>query len=260
MYHGILFYKQKDYQVNSWFAQHIIEVGKAYGLSIEVIFYEQWHLYKELPCDFIINRSREVEVSAYYEALGIHTFNSSHVVKIGNDKYAMFQALQDVVPVIPSLFNQPWPTVPYVMKSIDGHGGSEVYLVHEEPAPFLPSYISQPYLKDTRGDLRVLVMQDEIKIAILRKNNDDFRHNKAQGGKVRVYECSEEIKAYVDIIQRQLHMDFGGIDFLLLADGRIVVNEIEDVVGIRAVYECSDLDLVEDWMKMIKRRCEGSNE
>jgi gamma-F420-2:alpha-L-glutamate ligase len=50
--------------------------------------------------------------------------------------------------------------------------------------------------------------------------------------------------------------DFGlvGIDFLIGDKGELIFNEIEDVVGARMLYQCTDINLVGLYLDYIQTR------
>jgi len=48
--------------------------------------------------------------------------------------------------------------------------------------------------------------------------------------------------------------DMVGIDFILDDNGNLVFNEIEDVVGARMLYQCSDIDIVKEYLSYISKK------
>ena len=59
----------------------------------------------------------------------------------------------------------------------------------------------------------------------------------------------EEIKK-VEKITKLFDFDFVGIDFVF-DNGKIIFNEIEDVVGSRMVYTYTDIDIVDIYIKYL---------
>ena len=51
--------------------------------------------------------------------------------------------------------------------------------------------------------------------------------------------------------------DMVGIDFILDDNGNLVFNEIEDVVGARMLYQCSDIDIVKEYLCYISKKIKG---
>ena len=71
----------------------------------------------------------------------------------------------------------------FVIKSIDGHGGSSVFLYNELNKQKIVQSINssdmvvQPLIGTKHKDVRVYVIGDQIIAAILRTGKDDFRSN-----------------------------------------------------------------------------------
>ena len=70
------------------------------------------------------------------------------------------------------------------------------------------------------------------------------------GGRAEVYNLSDEEREKVEKVIRLFDFDFVGIDFIF-NNGKIVFNEIEDVVGSRMVYTYTDIDIVEMYVDYI---------
>ena len=85
---------------------------------------------------------------------------------------------------------------------------------------------------------------------MLRISDKDFRSNFCLGGRAEVYNLSDEEREKVEKVIRLFDFDFVGIDFIF-NNGKIVFNEIEDVVGSRMVYTYTDIDIVEMYVDYI---------
>ena len=72
--------------------------------------------------------------------------------------------------------------------------------------------------------------------AVKRTGNGSFKSNYTLGGSVEKYILSSWQEKEVQTIARAIKSDYIGIDFLLLPDGRWLLNEIEDPVGARSFY------------------------
>ena len=97
---------------------------------------------------------------------------------------------------------------------------------------------------DVGKDLRVYVIGNQVVAAILRTSKTDFRSNFSLGGEAAPYRLLAAEEKIVYQILEALPIDFGGIDFIF-HHGRLIFNEIEDVVGARMLYACTDVDVVE---------------
>ena len=92
----------------------------------------------------------------------------------------------------------------------------------------------------------------EIICSILRESKTDFRSNFCLGGSATPYTLSKEETALVMKIQSLIKYDYIGIDFVF-DKGRAVFNEIEDSVGARMVYTCTNTDILSLYCDYIKK-------
>ncbi len=111
--------------------------------------------------------------------------------------------------------------------------------------------VLQPFTGNRHQDLRVYVIGDEIIAAVLRTARKGFKSNFSLGGDVRLYQLSEEEKQIIKIIIDQFDFGLVGIDFIIGDRGELIFNEIEDVVGSRMLYQCSDINIAEKYLLFI---------
>lgn len=241
---------------------------------------------KDTP-SFIVNRSRNSNIAYEMEARGIRLINPARVTKIGNDKQRSYELAEQLgIPYMPyitieweeynallsdddthSITGSPeWKNLsdkandfgyPLVLKPIDGHGGSFVYLIRNEDEfqsafqDICTGYRRHPYTKfliqrcaDVLGsDLRIYMIGNKILASMLRSSGNDFRANFSLGAKAYVHTLSREERFMAEELAEALPSDFIGID-LMYHNGGPVFNEIEDAVGSRMLYEKTDLDAV----------------
>jgi gamma-F420-2:alpha-L-glutamate ligase len=188
---------------------------------------------------------------------------------------------------------------PTVIKAVDGHGGSQVYLIQEERktgnivnidntediesiedtvsvedtesivhtkrcvaveyASVLKGIgssdvVIQPLTGTKHQDLRVYVIGKDIVAAVLRTATDGFKSNFSLGGKVCLYQLKQDEIELVRRIIDQFEFGLVGIDFILGDEGELIFNEIEDVVGSRMLYQCSDINIVELYLFYIRSK------
>jgi len=238
--------------------------------------------------DFVICRAIYPLLSKQLELMGIKVFNNSFVSEICNDKARAYQYLAKTgIKMVDSSFYRNVQvkevisvvTKPTVIKAVEGHGGTQVFLV--EPSDVI-SYegeseadedtlnygsrkkqseivdglrssdvVVQPLTGSRHQDLRVYVIGKEIIAAVLRTAKEGFKSNYSLGGEVCLYHLSEEEKAIVNTIINQFDFGLVGIDFIIGDQGEFIFNEIEDVVGSRMLYQCSDINIVEVYLKFI---------
>lgn len=127
-----------------------------------------------------------------------------------------------------------WPSDEHIIK---GLGTSDVVL--------------QPLTGSRHQDLRVYVIGKDIIAGVLRTAKEGFKSNFSLGGSVSLYELSVEERAIIHKIMEQFEFDLVGIDFIIGDAGELIFNEIEDVVGSRMLYQCSDINIVQLYLKHI---------
>ena len=133
------------------------------------------------------------------------------------------------------------------MKSVDGHGGQEVYLIQnakeaETNKKVNKRYVYQKFYSNS-GDLRLYVLNKEVVGAVLRQSKNDFRSNFSLGGEVSGYTPSKRVRNLAIKVAVLLNADYIGVDFIKV-NNRWCVNEIEDPVGARMLYLTSNIDII----------------
>ncbi len=258
-----------------------------FGVKNSIWFMRYKHKEIEKP-DFVINRAIYPLLSKQFECMGIRVFNNSYVSEICNDKARTYQYLaQTGIKMVDSSFYRNCQVKEVlskvdestVIKAVEGHGGRQVFLV--EPSEVLEyepdsesdddmensisiknkndimnglecsDVVVQPLIGRKHQDLRVYVIGKEIVAAVLRTAREGFKSNFSLGGEVRLYQLSEDEVAIVNIIMKQFEFGLVGIDFIIGDEGELIFNEIEDVVGARMLYQCSEINLVERYLKFI---------
>lgn len=148
---------------------------------------------------------------------------------------------------------------PYIMKSCDGHGGTEVFWIDNSDKLFEmkdwfqlsnKEFIIQKPCSELGKDMRIYVMGNEIISGVLRYNPDSFKSNYSLGGKAQKVDPADYQIDIVKKIVNFLKSDYIGVDFIF-DNGKWVLNEIEDVVGARMLYEVTGIDIAREYCKYI---------
>lgn len=243
---GYLFYNHQDIERNKHFIDWLIQAGQSQGLVLEL---HTQNDYKNLKKpDFIINRSRMYEISEFFN---VTSFNSADVTRIANDKYLTYLTFKDKVKM---LFTSKEPFYPSIVKAIDGHGGHEVYKLSQAKDLPKANYLYQKINSVLGKDLRVYILDNKILSAVLRTNKNSFKSNYSLGGSADLYHLNQEEIEIVHNILAILPIHYGGIDFLFDENNKLILNEIEDPVGARMLYNLTDLDIVNLFISSIKIR------
>ncbi|NMA59701.1 MAG: ATP-grasp domain-containing protein [Clostridiales bacterium] len=261
---GWLVYDNEGAKRNEWFINHILALSKKHNLNIQFKIMESAHSIPnniDFP-DFAIVRTINPSLTAALEARGIRCFNNAKTSFIANDKYKTYLFCKSLgIDVMPTerVINDTPPTFtpPYVLKSVAGHGGSEVFLVKNNidfPSVIKnledKSVIAQPLCSIPGMDMRVYVLAGEVALSVLRRSEKDFRSNFSLGGTASIVECTPYQKDIINKLYNSLSFDFVGIDFIF-NDGEWILNEIEDVVGTRMIYNYTSIDIVDKWLTHI---------
>lgn len=302
-----MIYTEAEGQKNRAFIELFRRAGESHNLLFSFVPLTR---YQQMPLpDLVLNRSRNPEVSRWYEERQIRVYHDSDIVEVGNDKYKTLQRLQerlstedfltiksgenptelrmadtegtitaswrpgsflltaemvDDLHLLQQQIRQKLGTVDtVVLKTVDGHGGSEVYRLSANPFQDALHWrqildclqgrrlLCQSWVDCDSRDLRVYILWGEIYAAVLRQGKDDFRSNYSRGGSIRQYTLSEQERAYIEPFIQALggrRLAMAGIDFLLRRDGKLLFNELEEMVGCRMLYQCTERDIVQDYV------------
>lgn len=286
-----MIYQAVDAKKNEWYIKEHQTIGKKFGIEIELKLVEDLSIGVKESGYYITDKKEIVKapkaaivrtiwplLSEHLEAMGTRVFNPAQIAGLCNDKARTYREIAKLqIPLIPTQFCKKENLEQKVMeqekscivKSVDGHGGSEVFLVEEDNKKDVLAqiqalrsnhFVIQPYLKGRSQDLRVYVLGKEILGCVLRTAKDSFKSNFSLGGSVRAYQCSETENMLVRRIMDAFPFDLVGIDFLVQEDGSLLFNEIEDVVGARMLYQTSNLNLVEAYLMYISKNLEKNKE
>lgn len=279
---GWLLYSQKDAEQNRSYIDWFIDEAQKEDIELRLIVREQLDVGIEtgrllwwyegdaitLPT-FAVVRTVEPFLQRLLEDVGVLTFNSFSIAQTTNDKRLTYFEMQKLgIPIVDTYFTtaysfpeSPPLNFPLVVKEATGRGGKEVfYITSEDEWNRVLEHISSNELVIQRAnvklgrDIRVFVIGKEIIAAILRKSDHDFRANFTLGGTAELYELSEEEQSLVKKILEHFDFGFVGIDFLISEDGNLLFNEIEDVVGSRTLSSTTDINVLEKYVKFIKKR------
>ncbi len=196
-----------------------------------------------------IMRTFNHHLSRMLEKCGVRVFNNARVSEICNNKYLTYLLARECglrvmeTRLMPADKSAPLPfDFPFVLKSLDGHGGKEVFLIEnsydydEVLASFSNrQHIVQRLASELGKDVRVYVLGGQPVAAMLRTAKKGFRSNYSLGGDAKRVEISPELIKAVEKINEVLPSDFIGVDFVF-DKGEPVLNEIEDIVGSRMLY------------------------
>ena len=258
---GLIVYNKVDQEKNQWFIDRCLK--ELNNDSFSLLYKEESETLtyaKENKINFVIFRARNYHLVQELEGLGIRVFNNSQTNRIANDKYQsfLFCKANDLACLETYEDSKYVSNYFFVMKSVDGHGGKDVYLVEsEEYAKKIleethKKYIYQRFIANA-SDVRLYVLNKQVVAAVKRENKHNFRSNYSLGGEVSDYLPTLEMLESAIKIATLLDSDYIGVDFIV-NDETCFINEIEDPVGSRMLYATSDIDIVSLFIEHIKTK------
>ena len=271
---GYLIYHPEEVERNRRFIDFFLTAASRRGIGLELITTDQIacgirggkpFFLPQTP-DFAVVRAMLPALSGHLEACGARVFNNAFLSEICNDKQktqayltARGIPMLDTAFVSPACPRQPFP-YPIVVKASAGCGGRQVFLCRDEAEYreklsliFPDSAVVQP-LCDTPGrDVRAYVLGNTIIQAMLRYTDDDFRSNFGLHGSAKTHELTDGERALIERVIPLFDIGLVGID-LIYHGGQPYVNEVEDAVGTRMLYQYTDLDIVDLYMDLIVKK------
>ena len=112
-------------------------------------------------------------------------------------------------------------------------------------------FIIQEFISESRGrDVRVNVVGGRVVSAMERYNENDFRSNISNGGKMKQIELSEEMAEVAIKATEVIGLDFAGVDVMFGKDGPVVC-EVNSNPHFKSSLECTGVDMSEEIMDYI---------
>ncbi|MBE5786906.1 MAG: ATP-grasp domain-containing protein [Clostridiales bacterium] len=268
---GWLIYEENNIPRNQTFIDFFLEAARQHQVELQLITTREiafgvqggaCFLYPEKPV-FAVVRCMRPDLSRHLERMGVRVFNSADVSAICNDKqktHAFF--VQHGLPCLDTAFVRPdCPCHPFdypvVVKASGGCGGRQVYLCANEQeylsklALIAPDTAVVQPLCDTPGrDVRAYFLGGMLVQAMERYSDGDFRSNFGLHGQARPTCLTDKMQEIAAHAVALLKPALVGVDFVF-HQGRAYLNEIEDAVGTRMLYQFTDIKIVDDYMDFI---------
>lgn len=276
---GWLMYERADTTRNRAFIDYWLEAAQMRGVDLRLVCLDEisyglrdnqmalW-LRGQAACpDFAVMRLRKPLLSHHLESMGVRVFNSARTSEILNDKRRTHALFRDIAPMMDTAFisgDMPCPfSYPVVVKGAGGCGGRQVCLCGDETAyrAAIAAYgfdaVVQP-LCDTPGrDLRIYMLGAEPVQTMLRKSNDqDFRSNFGLHHLAEPVDTPPALLPIARAVAQTLGSALIGVDFIC-HQGRYLLNEAEDAVGTRMLYQYTGYDIVPMYLDYILSQMGG---
>lgn len=258
MLKGYLVYDHENAKKNAWFIENFINSAKSFGFDVELVFTDEVEK-NPLP-DFAVVRAISPKTNEYYEQKKVKVFNNYVTNLTANDKFRTYQLAKILkIPTMYTVKAEEELDYPFVLKSIDGHGGSQVFMVTDEKSYLLAKQklankdcIKQKVCSNVGKDLRVYSLKGKILAGALRTSQTDFRSNFSLGGTATKAKVPFKCKQIIKKLYKELKYDFVGIDFIF-DNGKPILNEIEDPVGCRMLYSFGEIDVIKEYLNHIRK-------
>ena len=148
---------------------------------------------------------------------------------------------------------------PMIIKESNSSFGMGVHLAgsREEAVKLICEYgnkecIIQEYLSYSSGrDYRLQMVSDKCVCAMMRSNENDFRANITNGGKMSEYKPTDEDLSLARNVMKCLKLDFAGIDIMHDKSGRTVFLEANSNAHFKNIYDLTGINAAEKMIEYI---------
>ena len=148
---------------------------------------------------------------------------------------------------------------PMVIKESNSSFGMGVHLAgsREEAVKLICEYgnkecIIQEYISYSSGrDYRLQMVSDKCVCAMMRSNENDFRANITNGGKMSEYKPTDEDLSLARNVMKCLKLDFAGIDIMHDKSGRTVFLEANSNAHFKNIYDLTGINAAEKMIEYI---------
>lgn len=148
---------------------------------------------------------------------------------------------------------------PMVIKESNSSFGMGVHLAgtREEAVKLICEYgnkecIIQEYISYSSGrDYRLQMVSDKCVCAMMRSNENDFRANITNGGKMSEYKPTDEDLTLARNVMKCLKLDFAGIDIMHDKSGRAVFLEANSNAHFKNICDLTGINAAEKMIEYI---------
>ena len=148
---------------------------------------------------------------------------------------------------------------PMVIKESNSSFGMGVHLAgsREEAVKLICEYgnkecLIQEYISYSSGrDYRLQMVSDKCVCAMMRSNENDFRANITNGGKMSEYKPTDEDLSLARSVMKCLKLDFAGIDIMHDKSGRAVFLEANSNAHFKNIYDLTGINTAEKMIEYI---------
>ena len=232
--------------------------------------------------DFVLFWDKDVRLAKLLEAEHFKVFNSADGIETCDDKALTFIKLKNTDIKMPKTFSAPLTFdkeykdytfvlqvegslgYPFVIKENKGSFGEQVYLVKNyydavEKIKKIGhcNFIMQEFVESSKGrDIRIQVVGDKVITAMERVNENDFRANITNGGKMKKYEPDDKQCEMALKVCKYLKLDFAGVDIMFGKNNEPVLCEVNSNAHFKNIYDCTNINAAEHIIDHILKKVE----
>ena len=237
-------------------------------------------LFRMPNADFGIFWDKDVQLGYMLEQRGLRLFNSARSIALCDNKAYTHLALSRSGIAMPKTVCAPmsfkgvgypddafldevasYLRYPYIIKECCGSFGRQVYFIHSraDAEALLHGLAGTPllfqeFVRSSIGrDLRINVVGGEVRAAMMRVNENDFRANITNGGRASAYTPNEAQRRMALDACAILGLDFAGVDLLFGKDDLPILCEVNSNAHFKSIYDCTGVDLADALLSHIER-------
>lgn len=236
--------------------------------------------------DFVLFWDKDYKLARLLEESGLKLFNNAKAIEICDDKSLTFLALKNEDIKMPKTFLAPMTFekeysdyaflmqiegqlgFPFIIKANKGSFGAQVYKVenHNEAIETIKKidnneFIMQQYVESSNGrDLRLNVVGDKVVAAMKRINENDFRANITNGGRMKKVNPTKEQTEMAIKVCRALNLDFAGVDIMYGDEEEPIFCEVNSNAHFKNIYDCTGINVADEIMDYIIDEISKENE
>lgn len=229
--------------------------------------------------NFIIFWDKDIYLAKLLEQFNVRLFNKASAIEICDNKILTYLCLNNnnirfpKTIIAPKTFEGVGYTkkdflktaiaklgLPLIIKEAYGSFGQQVYLAHsyEECSAIIDSlgykdFLMQEFISTSKGkDIRINVVGNKVVSAMERYNENDFRSNISNGGKMKPIAISNEQKEMALKVCQLIGLDFAGVDILFSDNNTPILCEVNSNPHFISSLQCTGIDMSVEIMKYIK--------
>lgn len=231
--------------------------------------------------DFVIFWDKDYKLARLLEKTGLKVFNNARAIEVCDDKALTFIALKNEEIKMPKTFMSPMTFekeysdyaflmqvevslgFPFIIKANKGSFGAQVYKVnnHQEAIDTIKKidgneFIMQEFVKSSVGkDLRLNVVGNKVVATMKRLNEDDFRANITNGGKMEQYNPTQKQQDMALNVCRALGLDFAGVDLMFGENDEPIFCEVNSNAHFKNICDCTGINVADTIIEYVIDKC-----